>query len=693
MAAISGKMNRNAANRQPIPSHLNYHAMAKRRRADGRKCLKIRSGSMAEPLVATVPPRKSARLEHIFHEEPPPSYPPKQQKKKKQDTERPREAQLLPSPSTGSSSTSKSKSTTEPAYCIDPPRPSSPPTESNILQPTNCNDSRKRSRDNNLEDSSLKRHQLPDKPLLPAKSQPPEQPLPDYTVTTSNTSIKVEEDRVPSSAQNRPKRGLDPIKHWAVHGRWPESFAYKLPMSSTSNPISKRPRTLTTPSVTEEKAPSYSSKRKDGLVPTQYTNRYQNLLLTRGLDMDILTGEELVNTESVQACEMFLEVTRRIIEPSVFPQDQLRKVINTLGGRNEAIIHRDVTPMLIPSIKSLFLGGEEYLEHVVDEINADWYGQCIIEGPHMRPDLAIGLSSAIFTDQEVKKLDMYKSAHNWTLVTDNMCFPFLMCEVKASGKEDIVVADRQNMHSCSVAVRAILRLQQEADKYRPKPKTKDLDGKILVFSISHNGSKVELYGHFGIMNGTDWKYYRHQIHTTFDIRKSQEHLLKLHNFVKNVLKEHLQEHVERLKDAISVLPESATLSPSEAADLPVGDGDEDNQPVQGTEQVTRDADGFVIPPIPQHAPVPATPTPSAQNEGMLDQIAQLMSDLVEERKARRGVEKTREAELKARYEEMKAHDEEMKAHEEEMKALREEAKAREKETARLIALLKERSNH
>jgi hypothetical protein len=53
-----------------------------------------------------------------------------------------------------------------------------------------------------------------------------------------------------------------------------------------------------------------------------------------------------------------------------------------------------------------------------------------------------------------------------------------MCEVKRGG-EGLDTADRQNMHSCSVAVRALLRIEQEADKYRPKKKMTALIGKSL----------------------------------------------------------------------------------------------------------------------------------------------------------------------------------------------------------------------
>lgn len=66
-----------------------------------------------------------------------------------------------------------------------------------------------------------------------------------------------------------------------------------------------------------------------------------------------------------------------------------------------------------------------------------------------------------------------------------MYFPFLMCEVKC-GREGLNQADRQNMHSNNVAVRAILKLEQEADKFRTKTRLNESSKQILVFSLSHD---------------------------------------------------------------------------------------------------------------------------------------------------------------------------------------------------------------
>jgi hypothetical protein len=59
------------------------------------------------------------------------------------------------------------------------------------------------------------------------------------------------------------------------------------------------------------------------------------------------------------------------------------------------------------------------------------------------------------------------------------------------------------MHSCSVAVKALLRIEQKANKYRQKKdiekKTDNLNEQVLVFSISHDQQNARLYEHYDIV--------------------------------------------------------------------------------------------------------------------------------------------------------------------------------------------------
>jgi hypothetical protein len=467
------------------------------------------------------------------------------------------------------------------------------------------------------------------------------------------------------------KERHDPISYWAAHHTWPENFTEHNPMAS-SNSTNKRPRTSNfSQNGKDERSPSYSQSRKNGEVPEQYTAAYERHILTKGLDMDPLKGEELVSEESKILCINLQRITHKTIEPTIFPTGVIRKVINFCRNRNEAIVNRDVTPMIIPSITSLYFGGDNSLEHVVDEVNADWYSYCVLEGPQLRPDLAIGLFSSAFTEEEIDKLKRYTSVNNWTQVTLQMFLPFLMCEVKC-GREGLDIADRQNMHSCSVAVRALLRIEQEADKYRQeiRKKAESLSRQVLVFSISHDQQDARLYGHYAIVQGEKWTYYRYPIQK-FDLTK-KDSLLAIHNFVRNILKSHLPEHVQRLKDALAALPDPN--KPPESSGLPGSSGlsfaasgislNDDNSQQESQD---RDADGYVVPPRPDSSQNGGAKR-KGQESQLVERIDKLMQQLEKER------EENRKREERQRQEHKEEVERQRQEHKEEVERQRQEYK-------------------
>ena len=75
-----------------------------------------------------------------------------------------------------------------------------------------------------------------------------------------------------------------------------------------------------------------------------------------------------------------------------------------------------------------------------------------------------------------------------------MHFPFLICEAE-SGNSGLDIADRQNLHSMTLAVRAIVEL------FRLINRTEELNRDVLAFSISPNQRNVRIYGHYPVMEG------------------------------------------------------------------------------------------------------------------------------------------------------------------------------------------------
>lgn len=88
------------------------------------------------------------------------------------------------------------------------------------------------------------------------------------------------------------------------------------------------------------------------------------------------------------------------------------------------------------------------------------------------------------------------------MATTQMYFPFLTCEVKC-GAAALDVADHQNMHSMTVAVRALVEL------FKSVKREKELNQEILVL---HNHRSVRIYSHYPVIKEDKTTFYHHSIH-------------------------------------------------------------------------------------------------------------------------------------------------------------------------------------
>jgi len=62
------------------------------------------------------------------------------------------------------------------------------------------------------------------------------------------------------------------------------------------------------------------------------------------------------------------------------------------------------------------------------------------------------------------------------------------------GEQALNRADRQNAHSGSIAVNALVQLYRASSRV-------ELDRTILAFSISHDHSMAKIYGHYALIEG------------------------------------------------------------------------------------------------------------------------------------------------------------------------------------------------
>ena len=98
------------------------------------------------------------------------------------------------------------------------------------------------------------------------------------------------------------------------------------------------------------------------------------------------------------------------------------------------------------------------------------------------------------------------------------------------------------MHSSSITVDTILQLYQAVNK----SKAIGLSGQILMFSISHNNKRVNLYGHFAIVKGEKINFYRYPI-TSFTLNFDEgQGRKRTYDFVREVYHTFYPTHLKRI---------------------------------------------------------------------------------------------------------------------------------------------------
>ncbi|KAK0836804.1 hypothetical protein LTS02_018073 [Friedmanniomyces endolithicus] len=178
-----------------------------------------------------------------------------------------------------------------------------------------------------------------------------------------------------------------------------------------------------------------------------------------------------------------------------------------------------------------------------------------------KPDFTVGLRRTAFQNDELRKLENYATPQGPFYLTPDFCSPFLMCEAK-TGRIGIDQADTQNIHSASIAVRAMFKPYYAAYG-ADHDRTKALTGQILTFSVSHNNRLVNLYGHYAIAGSSNensaesLQFFRHDIAMFGLMMYDGRERYNSYNFIRNLYDKFGPEHLRRIQDAVGQMPSPA----------------------------------------------------------------------------------------------------------------------------------------
>ncbi|KAL8641704.1 MAG: hypothetical protein Q9228_001520 [Teloschistes exilis] len=373
--------------------------------------------------------------------------------------------------------------------------------------------------------------------------------------------------------------GRNPIQHYIQTGSWPkawfepdqetrkhledESLHALRPMQSfidslrpskkklSSSPLKRSSSSLSMSSTVDSDQLPRESKSK------QYTTVYELRLQTKGSHMGEYRGPKDAdnnekNEKIKQDCKSLLK--RREIHPqdTLFRDESFTQTCEKIRSRNEAVIVQDISRLIVPSAQNLAILGTPQLLDLYETVNEGWNRIHPFVGSRPQPDYAVGFDISAFTQEQHRILESFvgqpeSSLLTYFLATPRMYFPFLTCEVKC-GSEALDIADRQNAHSMTVAVRAVVLL------FKLVRRLPEIDREILGFSVSHNDSSVRIFGHYAVIRGDDISYYRHLIRR-FDLADSDGlERWTAYDFTKNVYEVWKPVHLQRITSALDEIP-------------------------------------------------------------------------------------------------------------------------------------------
>ncbi|KUI67532.1 hypothetical protein VM1G_02859 [Cytospora mali] len=390
---------------------------------------------------------------------------------------------------------------------------------------------------------------------------------------------------------------FDPVEYWAREGRWPSNLSLQemedRPRDTRSTAASGAQGALV-----RQKVPSIRSGRKrarsesdDGSASDQATesrdgkstryrsSAYETLLESK--NRFLRDDARWVDADSAKAGRSLVRTLLHIAtDPSkaqdfshpaprttLFADHLFNETCRRVAAKNEARVVRDILPLIVPPAEFLAIHGAMHLNKLVEGVNESWDCAQPLVSPRPQPDYSAGFTRDAFTQAQLGRLAPYigdgitPDRESLFMGTRLMHFPFLTCEVRC-GDQTLAVADRQNAHSMTLAVRGVVEL------FRLVGREKELDHRVLALSFSHDDSNVRIYGHYPVIDkvaiggGQETavvKYYRHKIHAyDFTVLDGRDKWTA-YRIVRYIYDEWMPRHLATICSAIDQLPVSAPL--------------------------------------------------------------------------------------------------------------------------------------
>ena len=435
-------------------------------------------------------------------------------------------------------------------------------------------------------DRKRKRLREAEDPLPCVPAEPPQKRLRTASETFATTD-EVSQEAASGISENN----SHPIIYWIREGSWPKEYFEQdsqtrkaFESDSSSEEIEDWPveqpgrasnmvhylfaKPKLTPSLRRKNSESSMSTPSDQLPRevkgAQYKRpSYETGLATKGSFMK--KSKEDITQASKDLCRTLLHAKQTPPENSLFRDDLFETTCNKIHDRNEAMVIRDISLLIVPSAQTLATHGATHLDHLIESVNEGWNSAVPVFGPRPQPDYSVGFGRSAFTDDQLKKLkpfigEVTDTFNSYFMATWQMYFPFLTCEVKCGGGA-LDVADRQNAHSMTLAVRAVVEL------YKYVKREKELHGEVLAFSISHDDMAVRIYGHYALVNESETTVYRYPVRNFVFTELDGKEKWTAYTITRNIYDKHVPILHARICSALNDLPADLDFEVSQQSEL------------------------------------------------------------------------------------------------------------------------------
>ena len=336
------------------------------------------------------------------------------------------------------------------------------------------------------------------------------------------------------------------IHHWAAEKTWPREY---FELAKMDHLLAKKKSSIGQKRSNSSLASSFAGAsderpREEKSAPYRNPN-YPNFLSENVTNYkSYMRDYELgLSDASKKLLDKLLYTKQSPPEDTLFCDDVFDKHRQKLKGKNESRILQDLSPLLVPSAEVFASFGAKHLDGIVESVNEGWNNCYPITKIRPQPDSAFGYERSAFSDSQLDKLRPTlgdPSFISYFKATYYMLFPFLTKEVK-TGIMGLDTADNQNLHSATIAARAVVEL------FKLVGREKELHQEIVALSISHDDQSIRLYAHYPIIDGNKVTIWRH---TADQYYLSPKTKWRTWTFTKNVFDIFSTMHLKRLRSVI-----------------------------------------------------------------------------------------------------------------------------------------------